>query len=226
MSHPETDAVLIRHHPSGRLDIEMNRPERKNALTVPMVIQLAGALADARVDDTVTAVLLHGAGGCFSSGLDLAEVRPGDPEISAAIAELHTRLAVLGKPLIGALQRAAVNGAAAIALACDLLVVGQTSFLMVGEAQMGVAAPNNLRWLLAKYDVNQALQLTLGCERQYGPALLRRNFAYDMVPDDRVLARATELAEKVAAYPHGGGIAMKQAIIALEGIAKETNEWE
>ncbi|MEN0139257.1 MAG: enoyl-CoA hydratase/isomerase family protein [Rhodococcus sp. (in: high G+C Gram-positive bacteria)] len=206
--------MRLRRHPSGRLDIEMNRPERRNALTVPMVSQLANAVADAQVDGTVTAVLLHGAGGCFSSGLDLAETRPGDPAMHAAITELHTRLADLEKPLVGALERAAVNGAAAIALACDLLVVGQQSFLMVGEAEMGVAAPNNLRWLLAKYDPNQALQLTLACERQYGPDLLRRSLAYEMVSDDQVLGRATELADKVAAYPNGGAIAMKQAILA------------
>ncbi|MDI9975858.1 enoyl-CoA hydratase/isomerase family protein [Rhodococcus sp. IEGM 1307] len=213
MSSTESDVVVVRHHQSGRLDIELNRPERKNALTVPMVTQLARTFADAQDDDTVTAVLLCGADGCFSSGLDLAEVRPGEPAITAAIADLHATLSGFEKPLIGALERAAVNGAAAIALACDLLVVGETSFLMVGEAEMGVAAPNNLRWLLAKFDVNQALQLTLACERQYGPDLLRRSFAYEMVPDEQVLVRATELADKIAAYPNGGGIAMKQAIL-------------
>ncbi|MFV9454316.1 enoyl-CoA hydratase/isomerase family protein [Rhodococcus sp. NM-2] len=213
MSSTESDVVVVRHHQSGRLDIELNRPERKNALTVPMVTQLARTFADAQDDDTVTAVLLYGAGGCFSSGLDLAEVRPGEPAITAAITDLHTTLSEFEKPLIGALERAAVNGAAAIALSCDLLVVGETSFLMVGEAEMGVAAPNNLRWLLAKFDVNQALQLTLACERQYGPDLLRRSFAYEMVPDEQVLVRATELADKIAAYPNGGGIAMKQAIL-------------
>ncbi|MDI9949442.1 enoyl-CoA hydratase/isomerase family protein [Rhodococcus sp. IEGM 1305] len=213
MSSTESDVVVVRHHQSGRLDIELNRRERKNALTVPMVTQLARTFADAQDDDTVTAVLLCGAGGCFSSGLDLAEVRPGEPAITAAIADLHATLSGFEKPLIGALERAAVNGAAAIALACDLLVVGETSFLMVGEAEMGVAAPNNLRWLLAKFDVNQALQLTLACERQYGPDLLRRSFAYEMVPDEQVLVRATELADKIAAYPNGGGIAMKQAIL-------------
>lgn len=214
MSHLDADVVLIRRHQSGRMDIELNRPGRKNALTIPMVTQLASALGDAQDDDTVTAVLLYGAGGCFSSGLDLAEVRPGEPAISAAIAELHARLAALEKPLVGALERAAVNGAAAIALACDVLVVGERSFLLVGEAEIGVAAPNNLRWLLAKYDVNQALQLTLACDRQYGPDLLRRGFAYAMVPDEQVLGRATELAEKMAAFPDGGGIAMKKAILA------------
>lgn len=213
MSSSENDVVVVRHHHSGRLDIELNRPERKNALTVPMVTQLARTFADAQDDDTVTAVLLYGAGGCFSSGLDLAEVRPGEPKITAAISDLHTTLSGFEKPLIGALERAAVNGAAAIALACDLLVVGETSFLMVGEAEMGVAAPNNLRWLLAKYDENQALQLTLACERQYGPDLLRRGFAYATVPDEQVVGRATELTDKIAAYPHGGGIAMKQAIL-------------
>ncbi|MFE7420315.1 enoyl-CoA hydratase/isomerase family protein [Rhodococcus sp. NPDC057529] len=196
------------------MDIELNRPGRKNALTIPMVTQLAKALAAAQGDDTVTAVLLHGADGCFSSGLDLAEVRPGEPAISAAIAELHVRLAGLEKPLVGALEKAAVNGAAAIALACDVLIVGEKSFLVVSEAEMGVAAPNNLRWLLAKYDVNQALQLTLACERQYGPDLLRRGFAYAVTPDEEVLSRATELAEKMAAYPGGGAAAMKRAILS------------
>ncbi len=182
-------------------------------MTLPIVTQLAGAIVEAQRDDSVTAVLLYGAGGCFSSGVDLAEIQADQPAISAAIADLHTGLTQLRKPLVGALERAAVNGAAAIALACDLLVVGEKSFLEISEARMGIAAPNNLRWLLAKYDPNQALQLTLGCERQYGPDLLRRNLAYSMVPDGQVLDRATVLAEKIAGYPAGAASAMKRSAL-------------
>lgn len=218
MNAPMTDVVLTRRHESGWLEIELNRPHRKNALTIPMVTQLANALAAAQSDDGIAAVLLRGAGGFFSSGLDLDEVRPGEPAITAAIAELHSRLGALDKPLVGALERAAINGAAAIAMACDLLVVGEKSFLQVGEAQLGVAAPNNLRWLLTKYDINRTLQLTLGCARQYGPDLLRLGFAYEMTPDENVLARAVELTERLAGYPHGGGIAMKRAVMAANAV--------
>lgn len=206
--------VHVLHHRSGRLDIELHRPERRNALTVPMLARLAEAIREAQADDSVTAVLLYGAGGCFSAGLDLAEMQSHGSAMSAAVDDLHRKLSRLDKPLVGALERAAVNGAAAVALACDLLVVGERSFLEIGEARMGIAAPNNLRWLLAKYNPNQALQLTLACERQYGPDLLRRNIAYTMAPDGEVLVQATALAEGIAGYPASAGSAMKRSIAA------------
>ncbi|WP_420881732.1 enoyl-CoA hydratase/isomerase family protein [Rhodococcus sp. (in: high G+C Gram-positive bacteria)] len=214
MTAASRGAVRVRHHRSGRLDIELHRPERRNALTVPMVARLAEAIREAQADDSVTSVLLYGAGGCFSAGVDLVEMQSDGPAISAAIEDLHRNLSRLDKPLVGALERAAVNGAAAVALACDLLVVGERSFLEIGEARMGIAAPNNLRWLLAKYSPNQALQLTLACERQYGPDLLRRNIAYAVVPDGEVLERATALAEGIAGYPASAGAAMKRSIAA------------
>lgn len=206
----EADILIHRH--DGWLQIELNRPDRRNALTTPMVAEIAKAVEQANIDDGVNAVLLSGAGGCFCSGLDLSEVRPGETEIADALADLHSRLAEFDKPLVGALERAAVNAGAALALACDLLVAGQQSFLMVSEASMGVAAPHNLTWLLAKYDANRALQLTLSCERMHGADLLRLGFAHYCVPDPEVLATARQLTARLAGYPDGGSGSMKRAI--------------
>ncbi|WP_218157475.1 enoyl-CoA hydratase-related protein [Saccharopolyspora shandongensis] len=113
---------------------------------------------------------------------------------------------------MGALERAAVNAGAALALACDLLVVGQQSFLMIGEASMGVAAPHNVAWLLRKYDVNRTLQLTLACERTRGPDLLRLGMASHCVSEADVLASARELTARIANFSNGGGTRMKRAI--------------
>ncbi|MEV5543715.1 enoyl-CoA hydratase/isomerase family protein [Saccharopolyspora shandongensis] len=203
--------VLVRRHASW-LQIELNRPDRRNALTAPMVAEIAKAVDRASTDDGVQAVLLSGAGGCFCSGLDLDHVAPGEPEITAELAELHSRLAELDKPLVGALERAAVNAGAALALACDLLVIGRESFLMISEASMGVAAPHNLAWLLRKYDVNRALQLALGCERTYGPDMLRLGLASHCVSDPEVLTAARELTARIAGYGNSGGTRMKRAI--------------
>lgn len=93
------------------LRLELNRPERRNALSFELCQSLVEELARAERDDAIGAVLLTGRGASFCSGMDLKEVRDIDP---GHLADVHERLfsAVhrARKPIIAAVQGAAVAG--------------------------------------------------------------------------------------------------------------------
>ena len=67
-----TDAIL-QHREGGLLTLQLNRPDKKNALTRAMFTQLAEALELADADSGVTAVLIHGSADCFTAGNDIGD---------------------------------------------------------------------------------------------------------------------------------------------------------
>ena len=104
---------------------------------------------------------------------------------------------------MGALERFAINGGAALAIACDLLVVGEESFLQVGEVQIGMAAPYNLAWLTLRHPESVNAEIALVGDRLNGAQMLRLGLANRCVRDDQVLAGAIALCERLASYPTG-----------------------
>jgi len=216
---PDQPEVLLSVD-DGVASIILNRPARKNAITGPMMDRLAEAFQEAAVRDDVGAVLFHGADGGFCSGLDLGEYNadpPPDwlPTSLDSLVAAHRAIYACPVPVVGALERFAINGGAAFALACDLLVAGQTAFLQVGEIRQGLAAPMNLAWLLARRPASVAEQLTLSGRRFTGPDLHRLGVALDVVADDGVLDAARVLATEIASYPRAGALAIKATTRAL-----------
>jgi enoyl-CoA hydratase/carnithine racemase len=206
-----TDGNLVLIERDGaRAEIILNRPERKNALVGPLAIELEAAIAGLSADDSVATIVLRGAGGAFCSGLDLKEFNADPPppwlgQFGELWRKVHLALYNSPKPIIGALERFAINGGSALALACDLLIVGEGAFLQVGEIQMGRAAPMNLGWLRARHPESVVARLTLIGDRVPGAELVRLGIATEAVPDDQVVMRARQLADAIAAFPAGSG---------------------
>ena len=193
----------------GWAEVVLNRPERKNAINGPLGVALTARLAELDARDDVRVILLRGAGGAFCSGLDLKAFNEEPPpawvgEFQQIWRGAHRSLFNCRKPVIGALKRYAINGGAALAIACDLLIVGETSFLQVGEAQIGMAAPYNLAWLSLRHSEAAMAELVLVGDRQSGPRLVELGFAQQSVKDDQVLATGKALCERMATFPPGG----------------------
>ena len=208
------EVELIEH--GNWAEVVLNRPQRRNAITGPLGECLAGALESADANDAVQVVLLRGADGAFCSGLDLkafnAEPAPDWlPHFGAIWRRAHKAIYQCRKPIVAALERYAINGGAALALAADLLVAGKTAFLQVGEAKMGMAAPYNMAWLRLRHSENVAAQLALTGRRFDGDELYRRGIAYEAADDDAVVARARELVVELANYPTGATARIKAA---------------
>ena len=195
-------------------EIVLNRPERRNAVDGPLGEALAAAIERAGADDGVQAILLRGAGGAFCSGLDLKAFNaepPPDwmPRFAAIWRTAHKALFECKKPIVAALERFAINGGAALALAADLLVAGETAFLQVGEVRQGMAAPYNMAWLRLRHSENTAAQLTMTGRRFPGTELASLGIAYAAVPDADVVTSARQLVEELAAYPDGAPARIK-----------------
>lgn len=197
----------------GVSEIVLNRPDRRNALTSGAVAEFCALLDD--LGDETAVLVLRGAGGCFCSGIDLAELPPsGDwPRQWEA---LHTRLAALDIPVVAALERAAVNAGASLALAADLMIAGEGSFLQTMEVSKGMVAWANTAWLIARHGAARALDLTLTGRRLDGAELYRLGLAHACVPDAEVLPAARALAAGLASHPRDAVAAAKQLIRTLQ----------
>ena len=208
--------VLVEHH-GARADIVLNRPDKRNALIAPMMAELRDAFLRVAADDTVHAVLVRGAGGALCSGLDLktinAELQPDwVPDMPRIWRETNEAMASCPKPMVCALEKYAINGGAPVAFAADFLIAGQNSYILVGEVQRGMAAPNNLAWLQGKYGEAIALRFALLGDPVPATELLRMGIAYAVVADDDVLAQAMALADKLASFPASAAQGIKRAI--------------
>lgn len=206
----------------GVATIELHRPERRNAIVPPMLDELAAAVADASADTSVGAVLLCGAGGAFCSGLDLKEYGAQPPPAwlatsAQSVRRAHVALAECPHPIVVALERYAINGGAAFALAGDLIVTGTDAWLQVGEVRLGMAAPMNLAWLTARYPLSTVLQIVLSGNRCSGRDMHRLGIAHEVVADHDVRNRAEALAAEIASYPPGTAALLKSAAVRLAG---------
>jgi enoyl-CoA hydratase/carnithine racemase len=220
MTDPTCEPLVDRTDRNGVAIVELSRPERKNAIIPPMLDELTDIVTAVNADPDVHALLLCGAGGAFCSGLDLTEYNADPPPSwlatsGASVQAAHTALGACPHPIVVALERYAINGGAAFALAGDLIVSGRDAWLQVGEAQLGMQAPMNLAWLVARYPMATVMQVVLAGERLPGPELLRLGIAYEVVDDEFVRARAEELAATIAAFPPGAARRLKTAALRL-----------
>lgn len=204
-----TEFVLVEWVTERVVRVRLNRPERRNALVGPLADQLGDVIEELNAEDSATVMVLGGAGGAFCSGLDLKAFGEDPqpewvPRFGRKWQRVHRALFDSKLIIVGALERAAVNGGAALALACDFLVVGDESFLQVGEIQQGMAAPMNMAWLRLRHSEATAARLALLGDRVLGPELVRLGVAHQSVPDAEVGEAALALAERLAGHEPDG----------------------
>ncbi len=222
-----TDQPILTETDGAVRTIVLNRPDRKNSLTGPLVIALRAALAEAIADDAVHAIVFRGEGGSLCSGLDLKEFRADPPPewlpgFNAQWAGFHLDMYNCPKPTVCALERYAINAGSSFALSADFIVMGETAFLHVGEVAMGMAAPMNLAWLQLRGGRQLLTELALLGRRMSADWLERRGLVHAVVPDAEVVATANALAAEIAALPPQTTALMKAQIRRFEaGIAPE-----
>lgn len=132
--------MSIRTETRGRtLALVIDRPEKKNAFTLAMYRDLIAKLDAAAADSTVRAVLIEGAGGCFTSGNDLADFLGHRPDGGPLPAQefLH-RLVDFPKPLVAAVDGPAVGIGTTLLLHCDLVFATASSKLKLPFTSLGL----------------------------------------------------------------------------------------
>ena len=229
MSEDNEVLVKVETLDNGVVELILNRPKRRNALTGPLAVAMAAAVRQVSNNEAVSVVIIRGEGGAFCSGLDLKEFSQ-DPqpdwvaEFPGLWREVHEALFDLPCIVIGALERAAVNGGASLALACDFLVAGEAAFLQVGEIQQGMAAPMNMAWLRLRHSEALAARLVLIGDRVQGPALQTLGLAHEVVPDADVVEATRALAGRLAEHDTIGVRRIK-ASLRTAGLATDATSW-
>ncbi len=218
---PMTEQPVLTETDGALRTIILNRPDRKNSLTGPLVTAVRAALAEAVSDDSVNAILYRGAEGALCSGLDLKEFRADPPPewlpgFNREWAGFHLDMYNCPKPTVCALERYAINAGSSFALANDFIVMGESAFLHVGEVAMGMAAPMNLAWLQLRGGRGAITELALLGRRMSGEWLERRGLVHAVVPDAEVVDKARELAQELAALPPQATSLMKAQMRRFE----------
>lgn len=166
-----TDELLIRRE-GGVLILTLNRPAARNAFDLALGRRLLAALAAAAADDTVSVVVLTGAGAVFCPGADLKELarlaEAGDAALAEAANEriaLFQALHDLPKTVIASLNGPAIGGGAGLAMACDLVIAAEDAFLSWPEMKGGVVPGVILVSLARLLGPRQAKDLILSGRR-------------------------------------------------------------
>jgi enoyl-CoA hydratase/carnithine racemase len=184
-----TPVIRSERRDGGVLLVRLDRPQKRNAMDRAMIEALLAALQAAGADSAVAAIVLAGAGGSFSAGADLAEMKQlaADPVARQARSALTVALleapARVPKPVVAAVQGAAMGAGASLALSCDAVVMAEDARLAWPEAKHAMlprlVAPVLLRHLGPKpafdllatgRDVGAGEALSLGLATRIAPA--------------------------------------------------------
>ncbi|MFL5341144.1 MAG: enoyl-CoA hydratase/isomerase family protein [Gemmataceae bacterium] len=201
-----TDLVLYELRPPAVV-LTINRADKRNALSRELIAALIDAFQRAAADSAARCVILTGAGSTFCAGMDLAELResidanpPGGDvwDDALTLAKLYDLIYTLPKPTVAAVNGAAVAGGAGLVTVCDLAIAAPEAKFGYPEVRRGLVAAMVMPHLLRHVGERTARYLLLTGELIDGPAAERCGFLNEVVPVDRLLPRALELAKSLA----------------------------
>jgi enoyl-CoA hydratase/carnithine racemase len=183
--------------------LTMNRPEKRNALNSELTERLLQALREADSETSVGAVVLTGAGPGFCAGADLSEFKGlQDPQAAERRAELtmqlHLVFSQISKPVVTAINGAAMGGGAGLAIAGDLAVMAEGAKLGYPEAKHGIVAAIVMANLVRQVGRKAAFELVALGEPVDAARALQLGMVNRVVPSANLMSEVTSLAEKLA----------------------------
>jgi enoyl-CoA hydratase/carnithine racemase len=183
--------------------IELNRPEKKNALSPGMYAAMAAALLAADADAEVRAVLIHGQSGCFTSGNDVRDFLELERAPGASPASGFLR-AISGakKPIVAAVGGPAIGVGTTLLLHCDLVYAAPNARLQLPFVPLGLlpeAASSLLLPAMAGY--RRAAEMLLLGQAFGADKALAAGIVTEIVPEAELLERARQAALALAALP-------------------------
>jgi len=187
--------------------IIINRSSHQNALTRQMIELLSEALDDLYREKSVRAILLTGAGDTFCSGVDLQEMNeeassmaePPWGEDSAKFRDLLLQMLEMTKPLIAAVNGAALSGGAGLVAACDIVVASEDASIGLPDPRYGLVAGVVAPLICHRIGAGHATRLLLTSATLDAIEAQRLGLFHELVKTDLVWARAAEVAQQCAA---------------------------
>jgi enoyl-CoA hydratase len=214
--------LVLREDRAGVTTLTLNRPDKMNALTKEIFEALEEHLEVlGREQRKVGLVILRGAGGNFSAGYDMEEVRDhvrahGKPHYESEIIE---KLAALPQPVISAVEGQCCTGSLELALAADLIVAAESARFSDTYARWGLTPIWGLSLRLPhRVGTFKASEMMLTCRTYTGAQAMAMQLANFCYPDDRFEAELAALATDIVANSWYSNQLNKRALLASDGL--------
>ena len=205
--------------------VRLNRPERLNALSIELAVELDSVLAQVGADNLARVVVLTGAGDAFCSGLDLKDygIIPNIDHLSVhriasrsmrIYSQITKRLRSIPQPVIAAVNGVAFGGGMCLSLGCDLRIASESAvFNATGIVNGLSSAEMGAGWLLPRLIGSaNSNDLLLTGRRIDAVEALRMGLVSRVVPHGQVLDEALEMAASMSRYSHHGLEATKSTL--------------
>jgi len=203
----------------GVATITLAAPERRNALTLDLVDEIDVALDRLEADSAVRALVVTGQSPAFCAGADLAHLGASQREGLLRIYEGFLRFARTPLPTVAAVNGAAVGAGVNLALACDLIVAGESAKFVTGFLKLGIHPGGGMTWMLQRRVGPQAAAaLAIFGEVADGRRAAEIGLAWRCVPDDELLRAAQALAASAAAAPPELTRRVKQTLVDVAAL--------
>lgn len=213
-----SDAILT-EVADGVAVITINRPQARNAINGEVARGIAAATDEFDASSEVSAIVLTGAGGTFSAGMDLKGFLTGDSPIAPGRGFGGMAERPPAKPVIAAVEGYALAGGFELVLSCDLVVASEEAKFGLPEVRRGlVAGAGGLLRLPRRIPYHVAMEIALTGEHFSAARLAEVGLVNKLVPAGQALAAATELAKRVAL---GGPL----ALAASKRVIVESADW-
>lgn len=219
----------------GIAHLVMNRPERRNALSPQMIVEMANAWQDFREDPGARVAILTGAGDkAFCAGADLgllipllSGARKAEDEYDEALLKDRTLMQKallrdfeLYKPVIAAVNGFALAGGTEILQATDLRVAATHAEFGLSEVMRGIIpAGGSLVRLARQIPYCKAMEILLTGDRMGADEAFRIGLINEVVPADRLMSRALAIAQRIAENGPLAVAACKEAVIRTSGLS-------
>ena len=201
---------------NGVATITLNRPDKMNCLSAAMRVELIDALT--RAPNDARAVLLTGAGKGFCAGQDLGDTgNVATLNLERVLREEYEPLLKLiydcPVPVICAVNGAAAGAGANLALSADIVIAARSAVFLEAFARIGlIPDAGGTYWLPRLAGMARAMGMSLLADPVPAETAAEWGLIWEAVDDDRLQARATELAERLAKGPTQAYKLIKQAL--------------
>ena len=189
--------------------LTLNRPDKLNAFTGPMIERWAWALNEAQRDPDVNVVVVTGAGKAFCSGGDVARMGQGEPTpldhkntLWEHIHRVPKALEQMDKPVIAMVNGVAVGAGMGMAVMCDLRIASDAARFSTGYVRVGLVPGDGDTYFLPRLVGSaKALELLWTADFIEAPEAERLGIVNRVVPADRLAEETFALARKIADGP-------------------------
>lgn len=205
---------------SSVLKITLNRPDVLNSFHLEMSHELVEALSFARAEKNIRAVLLTGAGRGFCAGQDLSAVPlegEGKLDLGIIVRQTYnpviTELRKLPMPVICAVNGVAAGAGANLAIACDIVIAGESASFIQSFSKIGLVPDTGGTWFLPRaIGLPMASALMMTGEKISASRAAELGMIYRVVSDDQLQSESMKLASALAQMPTKGLALTKRAL--------------